>query len=420
MENKNKKILFGVMFTILIAFAFNSNWNENLETNILKTKVENKLLEKDNIIKEIEKTKEKEIENVIEEKKEIVKEYTKKENESLQDIIKSVLKHKLEKELIENKINQIELNNCWIEKQKNSNKFDKNAKCEDEAKIKETKEIDKSNKTLKVKEEEEEEEEWFFTKLFHWKIWEDIPLDENWIKYWYNEDWEKLKFLITRYFSPDHSQTYFKNTWKNWKVTFGWNLYPQNEKERWKYFMADWVMQCWTSWVNMPTDKNEKLKVIENIEHSCLVPWISPFEDINWKQKNLLEAKDAEKIIACDYSYIAKITNLGCEPKIYNSTPKEEWEERIQCRKKLNKEVTINIKWIWEVKCADSGWKINWAHFDLWMWIWDEALKLMEKDTIEWISQTDYFYNIDWKKIDTPIHWIYTDVEIYKNWKKVY
>jgi len=49
-------------------------------------------------------------------------------------------------------------------------------------------------------------------------------------------------------------------------------------------------------------------------------------------------------MIACDYSYIAEIANLKCDPKIYNSTPKEEWDEKIKCRQRINKELVIKIE----------------------------------------------------------------------------
>ena len=140
----------------------------------------------------------------------------------------------------------------------------------------------------------------------------------------------------------------------------------------------------------------------------------------NNKVSAILKQEDAMKVIACDYQYISEIANLWCNPKIFHSTPKNEWQERINCRKRLNKELVIDIKGLWKVKCLDAGWMINKAHFDIWTWIWNGALKNLEKQQVWNITKTDYYYDINGKKLDNPKNGLYAEIDIYKNWKKIY
>ena len=385
--NKNKYIIWIVLIVWIFSFYGIDNNTHLAKANLLENKemkneYEKILIEKDKKIKVIENKREKEIKTIVEEKKEILLEYTKKDNILLKPLIEKVFKLKEDTKQLRINLEKIKLNNCWLLKNIDSKHFDKNSACK--------------------------------RKIIKKEIIKKSTLG-------YTEDWKKIKFQLTRYFTPEHSQLYFKNTWKNWKVVFGWKLYPQNEQERWKYFTADWRMQCWTTWIKFSKNKNKKRKDIKIIENSCLSPWITPFVTVNNDKENfILNQNDAMKVIACDYEYISKIANLWCNPKIFNNTPKSEWKERIDCRKRLNKEIVIDIKGLWKVKCLDSGWMINKAHFDIWVWIWDKALNNLEKQQIWNITKTDYYYDINGKKLDNPKNGLYAEIDIYKNWKKIY
>lgn len=254
---------------------------------------------------------------------------------------------------------------------------------------------------------------------------EEVKASETVTKkgYGYDENGNKMKWMLTRYYSPSYDQSYFKyspNRTSDGRVKWAGVFNPTNDNDRWNAFMADSLVQCGTSYTKKPDAKNMST-VLTNLNHSCGTPGITPFVDVNNKTHDYFDDSHAYKTMACDYKYIANIADLGCSPTIKQGTAyqSKEWNSAIACRAKINKEITFKVEGMGEAKCADAGNAINGAHLDLWVGYGNTALTELAKGNIKDIQSSSYNIGLDGKKGDAR-DGFWANVDIYKNGVKVY
>jgi hypothetical protein len=239
----------------------------------------------------------------------------------------------------------------------------------------------------------------------------------------YDENGNKMKWMLTRYYSPAYDQDFFKYSAKrksNGKVAWAGKFLPENDNDRWNAYMADSLVQCGTPYQKKPSDKNLKT-TIDNLAHSCGTPGITPFVDVNGKTNDYFSPEHSYKTMACDYQYIAKITDIGCSPTIkssmvYNS---KEWNDAIACRAKINKDIEFDVEGVGKAKCADAGNAINGAHLDVWVGYGNSALTELSKGNMKNLHTTSYDIGLDGKKT-TSRDGFWANISIYKNGTKVY
>lgn len=241
--------------------------------------------------------------------------------------------------------------------------------------------------------------------------------------YAYDENGNKMKWMITRYYSPEYNQEYFKysaDRKSNGRVKWAGKFFPENDERRWSAFMADSLVQCGTPFQAKPSPGNFE-NVVNDLKHACGTPGIMPFKDTAGKTNNYFDESHAHKVIACDYNYISKIVDLWCSTVIKSSTAPNspEWNNALACRAKLNKEVTFEIEWVGEAKCADAGNAINGAHLDVWVGYGNTALKELAKWNLLNLQQSSYNIWLD-GKVTEPRDWLWANVNIYHNWIKKY